>query len=794
MKIAHRLALLAGFTAAGLIAVAGVGLYGVVSIQSDLRGLTSHATPLQSKTYEVQERTERVVGNLLKLSVATEKDDADKTVAAIETEMRELDRLRAEMQKLDASAAGDFTEFRNVQSQIAKTVSQRLADEASYKTDTENARSTLARAEEAVAASRAAVGGVETDAAKSADRAQDANRALSTTMKLALTAQARLKELAIIVNETDGVTNRFRLGPLKERVKAHVDSVLRLDSVHDGVDALKDVKVAAVAVQDALMRDGNGLMALRADVLTQKADADAYAKQRRAIVGQLDDQTNKLGAIIDGLEVQIVKQRRSLEEALRFRNEPGGIVVLNDAIFFDMKEMTSAIRLLMLASTPDEATKSLATLQQLQRKMTGNLGNLRAALLKIGKAAIARNAEDAAAAMKSVGASIARVGLTKQSVLASEIAAREAIARLKAIAAQQSSRGQQQVKSINERQQEVTATVDRRVDFALILIVAIAGAIIAGAVLLSLSTIRTVTRRLGEAVDVAEAVSRGQLDQLPETKGNDETARLLAALGAMVQTLIDIVARIKNASDSIDTCSNEISQGNRHLSSRTEQQASSLQQTAASMEQLAGTVRQNSEAAGNANKLAVQALDVASQGGVTIVEMGSTMKEIETSSRRISEIVGVMDGISFQTNILALNAAVEAARAGEAGRGFAVVASEVRALALKSSQAAEEIRRLIADNVGRVEAGAKLAHKAGTTMFDIVGQMNEVTDLVAAISTASRDQFDSVRQVSAAVTQLDEMTQQNAALAEQSTAAATSLVDQSRGLAETVSAFRVAAA
>jgi len=795
MKISHRLVLQAAFTSGGLLAVAAVGYFAVTSIQSDLRGLTMHATPLQTKTYEMQERTERVLGTLLKLSLTTDRAEVERGVGAADAELRQLDTLAVQIRELDPKAGGDLSEFKAAREQIAATVNKRLSDDAAYRSETESARTALRQAEDAIHTTRAAVAGIETDAAQAADRAQETGRGLSTTMKQVLSAQGKLKELALLVSETDAVANRFRISPLRERVKATVDSVQRLEVGGGSDDALKEVRTAVAAMFDAFNRDGTGLFALRGEVLSGKKEAeDPYQKQRRAILGPIEDLSQKLGAATDTLEVQMVKQRQVLDGALRVRNEPGGVVAVSDTISLDMKEMTGQIRLLMLAANDTEATAAAAGLKQLNDRMAANVERLRAALTKMNKPALLNNVNAASNALRSVAVSIGKVSETKKRLLASEVALAAAMQKLKAVAQQRATSGESQVRSINERQQEITAAVDARVRNALVLILAISGAIIVASVVLSARTVRVITARLNQAVQVAEAVSRGRLTGVPSANGSDEMARLMTALGSMVATLTNIVEQIRGASDAINTGSTEISQGSQDLSSRTEQQASSLQQTTSSMEQLTGTVRLNAESARQAAQLAGTARGVAAEGASVVGQVVRTMTEIQDSSQRIADIIAVIDGIAFQTNILALNAAVEAARAGEQGRGFAVVASEVRALAQRSTQAAHEIKGIITASVAKVEAGSTLVRDAGRTMDEIVNQVQRVTDLIGEISEASQTQFSSLGEVNSAVVQLDEMTQRNAALAEQSAAAAVSLCEQAQGLSQAVAVFQTDAA
>ena len=304
---------------------------------------------------------------------------------------------------------------------------------------------------------------------------------------------------------------------------------------------------------------------------------------------------------------------------------------------------------------------------------------------------------------------------------------------------------------------------------------------------------RSITRPIGEAVDVAQRVAAGDLTARITVTNTDEAGQLLSALKQMNDSLVKVVGNVRQASDSIATGSSQIASGNQDLSQRTEQQASALEETAASMEELGSTVRQNADNAKQANQLALGASTVAVKGGQVVSQVVETMKGINDSSKKIADIISVIDGIAFQTNILALNAAVEAARAGEQGRGFAVVASEVRSLAQRSAEAAKEIKSLISASVERVEQGTTLVDQAGVTMTEIVTAIKRVTDIMGEISSASVEQSAGVAQVGEAVTQMDQATQQNAALVEESAAAAESLKQQAQQMVQAVAVFKLSA-
>ena len=339
--------------------------------------------------------------------------------------------------------------------------------------------------------------------------------------------------------------------------------------------------------------------------------------------------------------------------------------------------------------------------------------------------------------------------------------------------------------------QEATAVAQlAQLRFMLIALVILT---IAALLLLGYATIGSISTPLNKALGLANRVAAGDLTAHIETTSNDEFGSLLSALGSMNENLTRMVQDIRSGADSIRNAAEEVATGNSNLSQRTEEQAATLEETASSMEELTSTVRQNTQSADNANALAKDAHQVAVQGGSVVGAVVITMNEIQESSKKIGNIISVIDGIAFQTNILALNAAVEAARAGEQGRGFAVVAGEVRALAQRSAEAAREIKTLIGNSVQKVETGTRQVENAGKTMKEIVASVEKVTAIIDQISLASREQASGIEQVNKAIGEMDQVVQQNAAVVEQATAAAESMQANAQQLYQAVSVFKLAA-
>jgi methyl-accepting chemotaxis protein len=338
-----------------------------------------------------------------------------------------------------------------------------------------------------------------------------------------------------------------------------------------------------------------------------------------------------------------------------------------------------------------------------------------------------------------------------------------------------------------------TLLATREKEFTMVMWLVAVGLVAALALVLGVHTMlrAVVLRPLARAVALLDQVARGDLTGRIDASGDNEIQRLLGAIARMQQDLLSTVARVRRGAEVINLGSQELAAGNMELSSRTETQASSLEETAASIEELTSTVRQNSDNAQHARALVEGASGTAAEGGAVMQQVVSTMNDINASSRKIVDITGVIDGIAFQTNILALNAAVEAARAGEQGRGFAVVASEVRNLAQRSAAAAKEIKVLIDNSVGNIKLGTELVERAGATMSTLVENVHQVTQIVGEIAVASREQSEGIDQVNTAIVQMDQVTQQNAALVEEAAAATQSLQDQATELTQTVSIFKI---
>ena len=472
---------------------------------------------------------------------------------------------------------------------------------------------------------------------------------------------------------------------------------------------------------------------------------------------------------------EIVNERMPrIDMAVRFQDETNAIAI--------------ALRNVMLGRDAADRASQVETIMASRRAMDDILAELKATLQSDKGRALLAQMEQETATYKSGQDNVIRLvqgGDMEQAQTLMSGDMRPLLLRLKAATGAQAAL---------QKELAAKAAFDAEATYrsTALLMWGLGAAALALAGLVAWRITRSITQPLQRALDVANTVAAGDLTSRIEVTTGDETGQLLAALKTMNASLANTVGTVRVGTDTIAVAASQVAVGAQDLSSRTEQQASALEEAASSMEELTSTVRQNADNARQANVLAEVASTVAARGGDVVKQVVGTMNDINASATRINDIIGVIDGIAFQTNILALNAAVEAARAGEQGRGFAVVASEVRNLAQRSAAAAKEIKTLIGDSTGKVDAGSKLVAEAGATMEEIVDSVRRVTDIMAEISAASREQTAGIEQINQAVTQMDQGTQQNAALVEQAAAASASMQEQAGKLATAVSVFRIA--
>ncbi|MBG7621184.1 MCP four helix bundle domain-containing protein [Herbaspirillum sp. AP02] len=462
-------------------------------------------------------------------------------------------------------------------------------------------------------------------------------------------------------------------------------------------------------------------------------------------------------------------------------------IALINTISGKIDDVAIAVRNQLLTSSPEQAAREQKVVNDLSLQVTAHLKELDGVLINPAARAQLANVMKARDEYAAQRREVEALNAKGQRDAAIELLITKVGALQKAYFGELDNLADTQQKMMD--QSVIDAESAYNTTRLIMLVSGLVSALFAASIAWTIS--RSITRPLNRAVEVAETVAAGDLTAVIAAHSTDETGRLLQALAAMNQKLKAIVLEVRRGTDSMVTASTQIATGNLDLSSRTEEQASALEETASSLEQLTSSVKQNADHTRKSSDLASNATQVANQGGQAVKQVVQTMGAINDSSRKIVDIISVIDGIAFQTNILALNAAVEAARAGEQGRGFAVVASEVRGLAQRSATAAKEIKELINDSVSQVTSGTELVAQAGSTMDEVVHSIEQVSHIVGEISAATREQSDGIEQVNQAIMQMDNTTQQNAALVEEAAAASQALQDQAQRLLDLVSVFRL---
>ncbi|MGJ9419519.1 methyl-accepting chemotaxis protein [Massilia sp. CMS3.1] len=462
-------------------------------------------------------------------------------------------------------------------------------------------------------------------------------------------------------------------------------------------------------------------------------------------------------------------------------------VVITSALLSEVNDVAIALRNMIISADPADRQKQIEEITASRRMTQENLEKLRAMLVsEAGRALLDRMTSANERYVKGQDEMIKLINAGDQAEIARYMndVMRPILPELKQAVSEQLAL---QTEIAGKTAADAKATFES----TRLMMIILAVASLALAALIAWWITRSITRPMARALEVANTVAAGDLTSRIDVTSNDETGQLLQALKTMNESLAQTVVAVRTGTETIATAANEVAAGNLDLSSRTEQQAGSLEETASSMEELTSTVKQNADNARQANTLAEAASQVAERGGRVIGDVVGTMDQINSSAGKISDIIGVIDGIAFQTNILALNAAVEAARAGEQGRGFAVVASEVRNLAQRSAAAAKEIKGLIGHSAEAVQAGSKLVGEAGATMQEIVESVRRVTDIMGEITAASAEQTAGIEQINEAINQMDQVTQQNAALVEEAAAASASMQEQAANLTRAVGVFQV---
>ena len=790
MKISHRLIVLSTVSALALVSVGAVGLYGVRTIQEQFDTLTTRTTPLKNALLEQQELKERAISGLIGLSYAASEAEAEFARDEVRARLVSLAEVGERITALDADRLADTSDFESTFEGISDMVFDRLGGIERFGAAAETARLALNDVDTRIERVGAGVRGIADEANRAAAAAQETSDGLVRLQRQAQGVSGLLADMTVLLYATDALSSKFRLGPLQERFVAAIDTLERMLGTAGQDERLTAALPDPAALRTAFADEGEGLFALRLAVLEEASGAKRlYKGARKALLSRLNDGKVAIALLVDELEFEIALERRSIEAALALSGDPASIIGVNQSLSVGAKNLAVQLERLLLSSSSEQLStardNALATLDELLALADGLATGLEA----IDRPALQKAATGVGAALAQTRDSMGAVydGITRK--LDSESAVSENLTALKDVAASQRERGEIDVAEISGTVALASESVGKQADTATFLIVALCSAAVLLSIGFSLIIIRSIIGRLRQALQVADAVSLGRLDPVVAGRQRDEISLVMDALDRMVSTLDGSVRKIRTATVHVNAGAEQISAGNGDLSGRTEQQASRLSEAAGITSRISDVVKEGALAAKRASELSENTSEVAGHGRQAVQNAMASMQSIESGAREISNITAVIDAISFQTNILALNAAVEASRAGESGRGFAVVAAEVGSLARKSKESVLQIKEIIDKNVQHVESGSALVSQAGRHMEEVVEKVGAVTELIGEVSLTSQRQVEEISQIDGSVSNLEQMTRQNATLSERTTSAAMSLLEQSRALDESVSVF-----
>lgn len=813
-------------TIIGITVIAGIGLFSITKVKSSIEILTGKSTPLHLKMLELQQTVEKVAADFMRLEMTTEPAEVARLSETITTRIKRMETLNQEMLQGGASSSGVDTQIlREIEKTVVQVASQRLKDMALFKNEIASVNSELQRAETSVTAMRKSIGKMGSNALSAINTSQAANLQVNSSIKKLLTLQSRLKDINIILSDLELVKNKFKIAPLKERLKNTMELTRNIELENGDHPAIKEVKAVATEILNKIGADDGGLVALRLEILStpEKAETEQYAAKSREIMKPLEDNSRKIFNVIDTLELRIVKDRNSVVSSLGFQNAANSVMEAGSGISVDVKELNAGVRQIMLSASDAEVAGIAASLARTRRRIEANVGMVQKLLLQSGQKELARNIAEVSGTIRRAGSSIHKIEATKLNVIRSNLSMQKALDAARGISRDQAQRSEQQVKSIGENQQQILSGVRQAVANATALSFAMIGVSLAVALVslvISLRIISSITRPLGHAREVTAEIAGGDLTKRIRLDSRDEISEICHSINNIVVHFHEVISRVSHNTQQVASASAQLSCAAEQMASGAARVAGQAATVATASEEMAAT---SNEIARNCTRAAAgsqQANDAAVTGaGVvkgTVQDMNRVAENVRESavgigrlgakSEQIGEIVDTINDIADQTNLLALNAAIEAARAGEQGRGFAVVADEVRALAERTGCATREIGEMIASiqqetkgaikvmesGVTRVEKGTIEAAKSGNALEEILQQIGSVTMQVNQIATAAEEQTATTGEISSNIRSINEVVQDSAENARESAASALQLSRLAEEQQKLVGQFKLA--
>jgi methyl-accepting chemotaxis protein len=822
MTVRKRLIGIAMLAAIGMMLIIGIGQYAFHQVKSSVDLLTNQSTPLQVKTLTLQQTIEKLSADLLRLGLSNNDAEVATLSSTIDSEIQLLEKTGSEIEALDnGHSSFDSSAFARTHETVLQAVKSRMRDNASFKNEIANLNAAFDSVENSTARVRAGSTILANQAEGTVGEVQQANIKLSGTIKSLLTMQSRIKDMALVIANLETVNNKFRITPLKERMKGTVDAI-NLIANDNGDATITAIQNATKELLEKFVHPDTGLAALRAEVLANNKDAEAsYSTLKKNVLSAMDGLSTKIAEAVDPIEMRVMKDRQRTDTAMKFQSSAYEITSLAGSISLHAKDLNARMRLLMLVDNAKDVDGNANEIEQIENTIRDKIAKLRQVLNTSSQKKLIEDVVAIEKAMDAAKSSIGQIILMKKSVLTSDAAMKRAVEDIKSASLKQSVKGQAEISTTAEKQHEVTQSLYSTLDKSNTLMMIAGLILVISMVVLNLRAVVAITRPLEstEAMILDIAQGEGDLTKRLAADRKDEIGAICRSFNGMVDKLHHTISQVAAQTEVVASTATQLARTSDQMAIRSKKQSSDTDDLASAVEEMSATISAVSSNANEAFSFSNGVKDAAVSGGMVVMqaidgikavavsgeEVSQSVGRLAGSAQKVGEILELINNITDQTNLLALNAAIEAARAGEHGRGFAVVADEVRVLAQRTASSAREISEMIGTmqqeaehataamqrGMGDIDHGVELANQSAEVLTDIVHGVEKFSMMMEQIASTTLQQATTVEMIAGRVSDVSLATREFAAGMEQSTAAAGGLNQASTDLNRLVGNFKL---